>query len=60
MGNDVQFAPDGETPVPSERLRTLTRRYVLDPETLVEAVHIEPNRYGRLKIIITLEVADGL
>ena len=47
-------------PVPSESLRTLTRRYVLDPETLVEAVHIGPNRYGRLKVIITLEVPDGV
>ena len=60
-GNDVQaFAPDGEVPAPSKSLETLTRRYVLDPGTRIEAVHIGPNRYGRLKIIITLEAADGV
>ena len=60
-GNDVQaFAPDGEAPAPSESLKILTRRYVLDPGTCIETVHIGPNRYGRLKIIITLEAADGV
>lgn len=60
-GNDAQFASDGEAPAPSsESLRTLTRRYVLDPGTRIEAVHMGPNGYGRLKIIITLEAADGV
>lgn len=54
------FAPDGEAPAPSESLRTLSRRYVLDPGTRFETVNIGPNRCGRLKIIIALEVADGV
>jgi hypothetical protein len=54
------FAPEGEAPAPSESLRTLTRRYVLDPETRIESVNMGPNRYGRLKMIIALEVADGV
>ena len=59
--SDVQvLAPDGGGPIPSESLRTLSRRYILDPGTHVETVHIGPNRYGRLKVIITLEIADGV
>lgn len=59
--SDVQaLVPDGGGPTPSESLRTLSRRYILDPGTHVETVHIGPNRYGRLKVIITLEVADGV
>ena len=61
VGNDIQaFASDSEGPAPSESLRILTRRYVLDPGTRIEAVHIEPNTCGRLKIIITLEAANGV
>jgi hypothetical protein len=60
-GNTIQtFAPDSEAPASSESLRNLTRRYVLDPGTRFETVNIGPNRYGRLKIIIALEVADGV
>jgi hypothetical protein len=64
-GNAVQtfVAPDDEAPASSESLRSLTRRYVLDPGTRIETVqtvNIGPNRYGRLKIIIALEVADGV
>jgi hypothetical protein len=54
------FAPDGEAPAPSESLRTLTRRCVLDPGTHIESVNMGPNIYGRLKMIIVLEVADGV
>lgn len=54
------FAPDGEPHEPSETLRMLTRHYVLDPGTRIEAVNIGPNRCGRLKIIVALEVADGI
>ncbi|KAH9992605.1 hypothetical protein BJV77DRAFT_1001830 [Russula vinacea] len=37
------FAPDGEAPAPSsESLRVLTRRYVLDPGTRIETVHMGP------------------
>jgi hypothetical protein len=59
-GHDVQFVPDGEAPAPSESLRTLTRRYVLDPGTRIETVNIGLNGYGRLKVTITLEAADGV
>ena len=60
-GNDARFASDGKAPAPSsESLRTLTKRYVLDPGTRIETVQMGPNEYGRLKIIITLEAADGV
>lgn len=60
-GNALQtFAPNGEAHEPSETLKMLTRHYVLDPETRIEAVNIGPNRRGRLKIIVALEVADGI
>ncbi len=64
-GSSVQtFAPGSddasEAPAPSESLRTLTTRYVCDPGTRIETVNIGPNRDGRLKIIIALEVADGV
>jgi hypothetical protein len=60
-GDDVQVSiPDGEARAPSECLRTLTRRYVLDPATRIETVDIGPNRYGRRKIIIALETADSV
>lgn len=52
--------PDGEAPAPSDGLRTLTRRYVLDPGTRIETVDIGPNQCGRRKITITLEAADGV
>jgi hypothetical protein len=55
VGND-----DAEAPAALEGLRTLTRRYVLDPGTRIETVDIGPNRYGRRKITITLEAADGI
>lgn len=35
------------------------RRYVLDPGTRIDTIHMGSGGYGRLKIIITLEVADG-
>lgn len=60
-GNALQtFPPDDEAPALSESLRSLTRRYVLDPGTRIETVNIGPNRYGRMKVIIALEVADGV
>jgi hypothetical protein len=60
-GNDVHASvPHGEARAPSEGLRTLTRRYILDPGTRIETVDIGPNRYGRRKIIIVLEVTDGV
>jgi hypothetical protein len=60
-GSDVQaLARDGEGLAPSESLRTLSRRYILDPGTRIDTVQIGPNRYGRLKVIITLETADGV
>jgi hypothetical protein len=60
-GSDVQaLTPDGEGSGSSESLRILTRRYILDPGTRIETVHIGPSGYGRLKIIITLDAADGV
>jgi hypothetical protein len=55
------FEPDDndEAPASSESLRTIVRGYVLDPGTRIETVNMGPNRYGRLKIIVALEVADG-
>ena len=43
-----------------ESLRSFARRYVLDPETRFDAVHMEPGRFGRLKVVITFEAADGI
>jgi hypothetical protein len=36
------------------------RRYILDPGTRVNAIHMGSGNYGRLKIVITLEAADGI
>lgn len=43
----------------SESMIFFARRYVLDPGTRIDTIHMGPGGYGRLKIIITLEVADG-
>ena len=45
--------------MPSESLTFFARRYVLDPGTRVDAIHMGTGGYGRLKIVIMLEVADG-
>ncbi|KAI0248299.1 hypothetical protein BJV78DRAFT_823403 [Lactifluus subvellereus] len=49
-----------EGPGSSEALKTLARRYILDPGTNVDIVRMEPSVWGRLKVTITLEVADDV
>jgi hypothetical protein len=43
-----------------ESLRRLARRYVDNPEALVNAVHLEPGRSRRFRVVVVLEVADIL
>ena len=45
--------------MPLESLKFFARRYVLNPGTRVEDVHMGTGGYGCLKIVITLEVPDG-
>jgi hypothetical protein len=45
--------------MPSESLNFFARRYVLDPGTRVDAILMGTSGYGRLKIVLTLEVADS-
>jgi len=43
-----------------ERLRRLAGRYVNDPESLVNGVHLEPGPSGRFQIVIAIEIGDIL
>ena len=49
---------DIDAPVPSEFLRSLARRLILDLATHVKAFNVEASGGGRLKVTITLETAD--
>ena len=53
-------AAEAPAPVPSESLRNIARRCVLDPGTHIDAVHMASNGYGRLKVFITLDAVDGI
>jgi len=44
----------------TESLRRLAGRYVDNPESLVNAVRLEPGSSGRFLVIIMLETADIL
>jgi hypothetical protein len=44
----------------TEGLRRLARRYVDNPESLVDAVHLELGRSGRIRVVIVLETTDIL
>ena len=44
----------------TEGLQHLARRYVNNPDSLVNVVRLEPSTSGRLQIVIILEVADIL
>ena len=44
----------------SERLRRLARRYVNNPESLVNGVHLEPAPSGRFQVVITIDITDIL
>ena len=39
-----------------ERLRRLAERYVNDPGSLVNGVHLEPGPGGRFQVVITVEI----
>ncbi|KAI0299560.1 hypothetical protein BC826DRAFT_995258 [Russula brevipes] len=43
-----------------ESLMRLARRYVNSPESLVNAVRLEPGPSGRLQVVITLDIAEIL
>ena len=63
VGANVQpFTPTPgvEAPVISESLRLFTRRYVLNPGTRIDTIHMGTSGYGRLKIVITLEAVDSV
>jgi hypothetical protein len=44
----------------SERLRRLAGRYVNNPESLVNGVHLESGPSGRFQVVITVEICDIL
>jgi hypothetical protein len=56
--NTQTYAPSIDSPLPSEFLRSLGRRFILDPGTRVNAVNLEASGRGGLKVTITLETAD--
>ncbi len=43
-----------------ERLRHLAVRYVNNPESLVNGVHLESGPAGRFQVVITVEIGDIL
>jgi len=53
-------AQTAEAPAPSGSLKSFARRYILDPGTRIDTVYMGSTEYGRLKVIITLEAADGV
>ena len=58
---DVQpYASTAQALASSENFKSFVRRYVLDPGTRFDRVQMEPGRPGRLKVVITLEAADGI
>jgi hypothetical protein len=43
-----------------ERLRRLAERYVSNPDSTVNGVHLEPGPSGRFQIVITIDIGDIL
>ena len=43
-----------------ERLRRLARRYINNPESLINGVHLEPGPSGRFQVIVTIDIDDIL
>ena len=39
-----------------ERLRRLARRYVNNPESVVNGVHLEPGPSGQFQVVITIDI----
>ena len=50
-------ARDLDIPI-SERLRRLAGRYVNNPESLINGVHLESGPSGRFQVVITVEIGD--
>lgn len=48
-----------DTSVP-ERLRRLARRFVDNPESLVNGVHLDPDPFGRFQVVITIDITNIL
>ncbi len=48
-----------DLPVP-ERLRRLAGRYVNDPDSTVNGVHLESGPSGRFQVVITIDIGDIL
>jgi len=55
-GRDEAQAPE----MIAEGLRRLARRYVNSPESLVNAVRLEPAPSGRMQVVIVIEIAEIL
>jgi hypothetical protein len=43
-----------------ERLRRLAGRYVSNPDSTVNGVHLEPGPSGRFQVVITIDISDIL
>jgi hypothetical protein len=43
-----------------ERLRRLAGRYVSNPDSTVNGVHLEPGPSGRFQAVITIDIGDVL
>jgi hypothetical protein len=43
-----------------ERLRRLAGRYVSNPDSTVNGVHLEPGPSGRFQVVITIDIGDIL
>ena len=43
-----------------ERLRRLARRYVNNPKSLVNGVHLEPGPSGQFQVVITIDITNIL
>jgi hypothetical protein len=43
-----------------ERLRRLARRYVGNPDSIVNGVHLESGPAGRFQVVITIDIGDVL
>jgi hypothetical protein len=55
--NAQTYCPASEQ---SECLKSLAKRYILDPGTRVDIVRMESCGRGRLKVMVTLEVSDAI
>lgn len=56
--NAQHNVPSTGAPMPSESLKSLARRLIIDLGTRVNGLNMEPSGRGGLKVTITLETAD--